>query len=82
VLAPDPDRDGMFVEAARFPETPVDNAQQEIPYDLPASIGFDDATRSILVTNQSFFAADATHWAVLRAFVDDTALPLIEPDLG
>lgn len=60
-----------------FPDAPS-NARQEIPYDLPASIAF-DGDGSILVTNQSFFAADETHWAVLRAFVGDTALPLIEP---
>lgn len=61
-------------ELHRFPPDPVANAGQEIPYDLPASIAFNDATRSILVTNQSFFAADPNHWAVLEAYVDDTAL--------
>lgn len=60
-----------------FPDA-ASNQQQEIPYDLPASIAF-DGDGSILVTNQSFFAADERHWAVLRAWVGDTALPLREP---
>lgn len=64
-------------EAAIFPD-PAANQLQEIPYDLPASIAFDE-TGSILVTNQSFFAADSDHWAVLRAWVGDAALPLVEP---
>ena len=38
-----------------------------------------DEAGSILVTNQSFFAADSDHWAVLRAWVGDAALPLVEP---
>lgn len=64
-------------EANRFPD-PAANQMQEIPYDLPASIAF-DGKGSILVTNQSFFAADSNHWAVLRAYVNDTARPLREP---
>jgi sugar lactone lactonase YvrE len=67
-------------EVARFPSDPVANTQQEIPYDLPASIAFDGAG-NILVTNQSFFAANADNWAVLRAWVNDFAQPLIEPVL-
>lgn len=66
-------------EAAIFPD-PVANQMQQIPYDLPASIAF-DGSGSILVTNQSFFAADPDHWAVLRAWVGDIALPLVEPNL-
>lgn len=64
-------------EAAIFPDAAANQAQ-EIPYDLPASIAF-DGDGSILVTNQSFFAGDPEHWAVLRAWVGDTALPLVEP---
>lgn len=65
-------------EVARFPATPLDNAQQEIPYDLPASVAF-DGSGGLLVTNQSFFANDSSHWAVLRAWVGDVAWPLVEP---
>lgn len=68
---------GQDGREALFPDAAT-NAQQEISYDTPASIAF-DGTGSILVTNQSFFAADESHWAVLRAWVDDTALPLREP---
>lgn len=65
-------------EAARFP-TPLENAQRDVPYDLPASIAF--LGRSILVTNQSFFAANPSSWAVFDVFVDDEVLPLITPAL-
>lgn len=65
----------------RFPPDPIANEIQEIPYDMPASIDFDDARRSILFTNHSYFTANPNHWAVLRVFVDDVGLPLIAPDL-
>lgn len=68
--------DGTEIE--RFPD-PAHNQLQEIPYDLPASIAFDDEDRSILVTNQAFFTGNADHWAVLEAYVDDTGLGPIEP---
>lgn len=61
-----------WTEVARFPENPVDNAQQTVPYDLPASIAF-DGSGNILVTNQSYFANDRSHWAVLRAWAGDVA---------
>lgn len=64
-------------EEMRFPSA-AENSQQEIPYDLPASIAF-DGTGSLLVTNQSFFAANPENWVVFDVFVDDVALPLIEP---
>ncbi len=64
-------------EEMRFP-TAVENEQQGTPYDLPASIAF-DGKGSLLVTNQSFFAANPDNWVVFDVFVDDVALPLIEP---
>jgi sugar lactone lactonase YvrE len=67
-------------EFLRFPDA-VSNQMQEVPYDLPASVAF-DGSGSLLVTNQSFFAADPSHWVVFRAWVDDTALPLQEPTIG
>lgn len=66
-------------ETHRFPSV-VENQEQEVPYDLPASVAF-DGDGSLLVTNQSFFANNSDHWVVFDAFVDDVALPLIEPDL-
>lgn len=59
-------------EHAIFPD-PVANQLQTIPYDLPASLAF-DGQGSILVTNQSFFAGDEGHWAVLDAWVNDIAV--------
>lgn len=71
------DADGT--ERLRFPDA-VANQMQEVPYDLPASVAF-DGDGSLLVTNQSFFAGNPDHWVVFDAWVDDTALPLIEPVL-
>jgi sugar lactone lactonase YvrE len=65
-------------EVRRFP-TPVENQEQEVPYDMPASIAFNDATRSLFVTNHSYFTANPEHWVVFEAFVDDVALKLVEP---
>jgi sugar lactone lactonase YvrE len=65
-------------EEIRFPATPADNEQQEVPYDLPASLAF-DGKGYLLVTNQSFFADNRDNQVVLSAWVDDKALPLIRP---
>ncbi|HEX9712042.1 MAG TPA: hypothetical protein VGB52_05730 [Actinomycetota bacterium] len=67
-------------EIARFPDA-VANQMQEVPYDVPASVAF-DGNGSLLVTNQSFFTATPEHWVVFDVWVDDVALPLIEPDLA
>lgn len=70
-------------EAARFPglvSTLLSNVTRPVPYDAPASLAF-DGDGSILVTNHTFFTGLPSHWAVLRAWVDDTALPLIRPNV-
>ena len=67
--------DGM--EEARFPSADA-NQQQEVPYDTPASAIF-DGKGSLLVTNQSYFADDASHMVVFEVWVDDVALPLVRP---
>jgi hypothetical protein len=64
-------------EETRFP-SPEENAKQEVPYDMPQFLAF-DGNGSVLVTNWAVGASD--HWAVLSAFVNDTALPLAEPSL-
>ncbi|HYH50383.1 MAG TPA: hypothetical protein VEG38_12630 [Acidimicrobiia bacterium] len=58
-------------EVARFP-TAAANARQEVPYDSPASPVFDGAG-GLLVTNQSYVNGNPRSWAVLDAWVDDTA---------
>jgi hypothetical protein len=35
----------------------------------------------LLVANQALSTPNSDHWAILKAFVDDTALPLVEPAL-
>jgi sugar lactone lactonase YvrE len=64
-------------EELRFP-SPAENARQEIPYDFPFMASF-DGEGSLLVTNAAPTATE--RWAVLRAFVNDTAFPLPEPSL-
>lgn len=65
-------------EQIRFPGTPAENEAQEVPYDLPASVGF-NGKGSILVTNQSFFADNSDNMVVLDAWVNDTALGAVKP---
>jgi sugar lactone lactonase YvrE len=50
-------------EVARVPASMVENSQQEIPFDKPASVAF--LGKRVLVTNQSLFNRDPQHWAVL-----------------
>lgn len=66
-------------EISRFPDA-ASNAQQDVPYDMPASITFNDATRSILVTNHTYASTYPGHWVVFEAFVDDVALKLPQPE--
>lgn len=74
VLAPD------GTELHRFPD-PVDNLQRDVPYDAPATLAFNDTARTLYVTNHAFFdgVAFSDRFAVLEAYVDDTALPLERP---
>ena len=66
-------------EALRFP-SPGDNAKQEIPYDQPFFLAF-DGDGWLLVGNTALTTPNSEHWAILKAFVNDTALPLVEPAL-
>lgn len=66
-------------ELARFPASPLENQQQEVPFDGPASVAF--LGRRILVTNQSFPAGNPDHWAVLDIFAGEPGLPLFRPGL-
>lgn len=71
------DTDGT--EALRFP-SPADNAKQEIPYDQPLFMAF-AGDGWLLVTNEALTTPNSKNWAILKAFVNDTALPLVEPAL-
>ena len=69
-------------EAYRFPD-PVQNAQEDIPVDGPATLAFNDERRTILVTNHAIFdgALFPGRFAVLEMFVDDSALELARPKI-
>jgi sugar lactone lactonase YvrE len=64
-------------ELARFPETPIHNQQQEIPFDTPGSLAF--LGDRVLVTNHSFFTGTEANWAVLDVFAGEPGLPLFHP---
>lgn len=66
-------------EERRFPSKKA-NARQTVPYDQPESPTF-DGEGWLLIGNASLTTPDSKHWAILRAFVDDTAAPVIEPSL-
>lgn len=74
VLSPDGE------ELDRVPATPLDNQQQEIPFDTPASVAF--LGQRALVTNQSFFTGTEDNWAVFDVFAGEEGLPLYRPDLA
>ena len=73
VLGPD------GTEERRFPSKAA-NARQEIPYDTPGTVAF-DGDGWLLVANTSQTTPDSKNWAILKAFVNDTAAPLAEPSL-
>jgi sugar lactone lactonase YvrE len=66
-------------EVARLPG-PVENQQQEIPFDSPASIAFRGS--SILVTNHAYFTENPDSWAVLDVEVEEPGLPLHHPHVA
>ncbi len=64
-------------EVARIANDPGD----AIPLDAPANIAFDNARKSLLVTNHASLSGNEDNFAVLKVFVDDTADPLVKPTL-
>lgn len=64
VLEPDGTERGRITGPAGSP----------IPFDNPATMAFDDARRSLLVTNHAIFG-DPAHFAVLRVFVGERGDP-------
>ncbi len=74
VLSPDGE------ELDRVPATPIENQQQEVPFDTPASVAF--LGEHALVTNHSFFTGTEDHWVVFDVFAGEEGLPLYRPDLS
>ena len=64
-------------ELARVPATPAENAQLEVPMDMPASTGF--LGNRLLMTNQSLFTGNSNSWVVYDIFADEPGLPLFYP---
>jgi sugar lactone lactonase YvrE len=74
VLKPDGSEVHRFSGPARDDPAPV-------PWDSPANIAFDNASRALLVTNHAFFSGNADHFVVFDVFVKDRAQPLNQPTL-
>ena len=74
VLSPDGE------ELDRVPASPLENQQQEVPFDTPASVAF--LGERALVTNQSYFTGTEAHWVVFDVFAGEEGLPLYRPDLS
>lgn len=67
-------------ELVRTPATELQNRQQQVPFDKPASVAF--LARQALVTNQSLFERNPDHWAVLSLFAGEEGQSLFHPALG
>ena len=51
----------------------------EVPMDAPAAIAFDSKTKSLMLANHALFSGLASHFAVLRVFVNDEGDELEKP---
>jgi sugar lactone lactonase YvrE len=65
-------------EITRFP-TSAQSASLSVQFDMPSGIDFDDATRSIYITNHAEFSGDPAHMVVYKSYVGDFGWPLIRP---
>jgi sugar lactone lactonase YvrE len=74
VLGPDGTEEARYAGPASARPSPI-------PFDAPASVGFDDESESLLVTNHALFTGIPSHFVVFKAFVDDKGHPLIRPEL-
>jgi hypothetical protein len=66
-------------ELARVPADFFENAEQEVPFDGPASVAF--AGRRVLVTNQTVFVPNPDHWVIFDVFAGERGLPLFRPSV-
>lgn len=70
-LAPDGE------ELARVPATPLDNAQQEVPFDAPSSVSF--LGERLIVTNHAILSGAEDHMVLLDVFAGETGRPVFVP---
>lgn len=64
-------------ELYRTPSTPEENAQQEVPYNLPANVAFHE--KQVLVTNQAFLDGNTAHHVVFKVNVNEKGKALFRP---
>ena len=74
VLAPDGSELTRYSGPASSPSGPI-------PFDAPASVAFDNASKSLLVTNHPLFSGIPQNFALIGVVVNDTADPLERPEL-
>ncbi len=67
-------------EITRFP-TGAQAASLPVPLDTPSGIAFDDATRSIYITNHAEFSGITANMVVYKSYVNDLGWPLARPFL-
>jgi sugar lactone lactonase YvrE len=63
-------------ELARYPNA-LQNATMTVPFDEPSSAEF--AGQSLIVTNQSYFAGDTSHMALLDVYAGEPGMPVYVP---
>lgn len=68
------DTDGAEID--RINSQPED----DIPLDVPAGIAFDNSSKSLLIVNHALLSGDASHFALLRAYVNEPGNTLEKPD--
>lgn len=74
VLAPD------GTELSRY-SGPASSPSGPIPFDAPASVAFDNSSKSLVVTNHALFSGIPQNFTVIDVVVNDTADPLERPEL-
>ena len=69
-------------ELERF-SGPAKSPSGDVPWDAPASVAFDNTTKSLRVTNHALVTGlvDKSRFVVFDVYVDDTAFPLHRPAL-
>ncbi|GLW05409.1 hypothetical protein Misp01_05390 [Microtetraspora sp. NBRC 13810] len=64
-------------ELGRTPATPEENAQREVPFNMPAGVAFLDDR--VLVSNQAFFNGPLEHQVMFDVYVGEPGKPLFRP---
>jgi hypothetical protein len=64
-------------ELARFPSDNSGNNGSSVPFDEPSSVQFDG--KRLIVTNDSYFSGDPSHFAIFDVFAAEPGAPVYVP---